>query len=75
MACFEPLGLADSVHNGLPFLSDLGNAYRLQPNATLAGAIHEGFGETIDYFLVRWADLIYYNLALYKEYIRPQMTS
>jgi len=53
MACFEPLGLAVSVHDGLPFLSDLGNAYRLQPNATLAGAMHEGFGETIDYFLVR----------------------
>ena len=53
MPRFEPLGLAVSVHNGLPFLSDLGNAYRLQPNATLAGAIHEGFGEAIDYFLVR----------------------
>ena len=53
MGCFEPLGLAVSIHEDLPFLTDLGNSYRLLSNTTFASVINEGVGEAIDFFLVR----------------------
>ena len=52
MGCFEPLGLAVSIHEDLPFLTDLGNSYKLLSNTTFASVINEGVGEAIDYFLV-----------------------
>ena len=52
MGCFEPLGLAVSIHEDLPFLTDLGNSYQLLSNTTFASVINEGVGEAIDFFLV-----------------------
>ena len=52
MGCFEPLGLAVSIHEELPFLTDLGNSYQLLSNTTFASVINEGVGEAIDFFLV-----------------------
>ena len=50
--CFEPLGLAASIHEDLPFLMDLGNSHQLLSNTTFVSVINEGVGEAIDSFLV-----------------------